>query len=136
MEEIGKILPNVFKSQLSCLEPPVLEVLAPLWPRVVGKTLAKQCRPVSFVAGTLTLATDDATWAEALRPMVEEIRGNVNQFLGKCLVRRVKILRPGKLHPGDPSRWRPENLHPSPSNRRHWPGKAASEGESQPRKAA
>ncbi len=122
MEEIGILLPKVLKPQLSRLEPPVIEVLAPLWTRVAGKALARQCRPVAFSAGTLTLATDDADWAEPLHQMAEEIRAHVNNFLGKPVVKHLRILRVGKVDRGDRAQWRPENLPVSKPNRKDWPG--------------
>jgi len=123
MEDIGKILPKVLKPQLACLEPPVVEVLAPLWIQVAGKTLAKQCRPVAFSGGTLTLATDDADWAAPLQQVAEEIRAQVNNFLGKPVVRRLRISRLARLDRGDrPPRW-PENLLASKTHRKDWRGK-------------
>ena len=123
MEEIGKILPKVLKPQLSRLEPPVVEVLAPLWSRVAGKVLAKECRPVAFSAGTLTLATDDADWAEPLQQMGEEIRAHVNDFLGKPVVKHLRILRVGKVGRSNRAEQRPENLRVSKPDRKDWPGK-------------
>jgi predicted nucleic acid-binding Zn ribbon protein len=125
MEEIGKILPKVLKPQLSRLEPPVVEVLAPLWTRVAGKALARQCRPVAFSTGTLTLATDDADWAEPLQQMAEEIRAHVNNFLGKPVVKHLRILRVGKLGRSGRARWRQENLPVSKPKRKDWPGKVS-----------
>jgi hypothetical protein len=125
MEEIGKILPKVLKPQLCRLEPPVVEVLAPLWTRVAGKALARQCRPVAFSAGTLTLATDDADWAEPLQQMAEEIRAHVNNFLGKPVVKHLRILRVGKVARSDRAQRRPENLPVSKPNRKDWPGKVS-----------
>jgi len=110
MEEIGKILPKILKSQLSRLEPPVVEVLAPLWSRVAGKVLAKQCRPTSFSAGTLTLSAIDADWAEPLRQMGEDIRAHVNNFLGGPVVKQLRIVCVHKLAQGDKSRSQPESL--------------------------
>jgi len=121
MEEIGKILPKVLQPQLSRLEPPVVEVLAPLWTRVAGKALAKECRPVAFSAGTLTLATEDPDWAEPLQQMAEEIRAHVNNFLGKPVVKHLRILSVGKLDRGDRSLRQPEELPVSEPNRRDWP---------------
>jgi predicted nucleic acid-binding Zn ribbon protein len=123
MEEIGKILPKVLKPQLSRLEPPVVEVLAPLWARVAGKALAKQCRPVAFTGGILTLATEDADWAEPLQQMAEEIRAHVNNFLGKPVVEHLRILRVRKLGHGGRSQRQPEDFAVSEPNRRDWPGK-------------
>jgi hypothetical protein len=122
MEEIGKILPKVLQPQLSCLEPPVVEVLASLWTRVAGKALAKECWPVAFSAGTLTLATQDANWAEPLRQMAEDIRAHVNNFLGKPVVKHLRILSVRKLDGGDRSRWQPEAPPVSELSRRGWQG--------------
>jgi hypothetical protein len=121
MEEIGSILPKVLKPQLSRLEPPVVEVLAPLWTRVAGKALAKGCRPVAFSAGTLTLATEDADWAEPLQQMAEEIRAHVNNFLGKSVVKHLRILCVRKLDHGDRPRREPEDVSVSEPSRRDWP---------------
>ena len=119
MEEIGKILPIVFKPQLSRLEPPVVEVLVPLWSRVAGKALASQCRPVAFSAGTLTLAADSAEWAEPLQQMAEEIRAAVNNFLGKPVVKRLRI-RSGKLGRSGGTQRQPEDQLLSGPNRKDW----------------
>jgi hypothetical protein len=91
MEEIGKILPKVLRPQFSRLEPPVIEVLTPLWSQVAGKALAKECRPAVFSAGTLTLSTTDPDWAAPLKQMADEIRAHVNDFLGGPIVRHVRI---------------------------------------------
>lgn len=111
MEEIGKILPKVLETELSRLDPPVIEVLAPLWSRVAGKPLAKECRPVAFSGGTLTLATKDADWAEPLRQMAEEIRTHVNNFLGRPVVRHLKISCVSKFDSRGAPLWRKD-----------WPG--------------
>jgi hypothetical protein len=91
MEEIGKILSKVLSPQFSRLEPPVIEVLTPLWSQVAGKALAKECRPVAFSAGTLTIATADPDWAAPLKQMADEIRAHVNKFLGRPVVRCLRI---------------------------------------------
>jgi len=95
MEEIGKILLQVLKPEFDRTEPPVVEVLAPLWPKVVGKALARECQPTAFRGGVLTLATEDEGWGETLEHMKEEIRRNVNQFLGKPLVTQLRVRRAG-----------------------------------------
>jgi predicted nucleic acid-binding Zn ribbon protein len=121
MEEIGKTLPKVLQTQLSRLEPPVVEILAPLWAHVAGKGLAKECRPVAFSSGTLTLATEDPDWAEPLQQMAEEIRAHVNNFLGKPVVRHLRILSVRKLARGGKSQQQLEDLSVSESKRRDWP---------------
>ena len=73
----------------------------------------------------MTLATDDADWAEPLRQMAEEIRAHVNNFLGKPVVKHLRILRVGKLDRSDRAQWRPDNLPVSKPNRKDWPGKVS-----------
>ncbi len=91
MEEIGKIFPSIFKKHVQGRQPRVVEILAPLWPRVAGKAMARQSQPVAFGAGTLTLATACPSWATELRRMAEEIRAQVNSFLGGPVVKRLRV---------------------------------------------
>ena len=91
MEEIGKILPAVFKAEVRRADPALLEILVPLWPRVVGKGIAQQARPVTFAAGTLTLATACPTWATQLRHLAEEIRAQINNYLGSPIVKKLRV---------------------------------------------
>jgi len=110
MEEIGKILPKVLRPQFSRLEPPVIEVLTPLWSQVAGKALAKQCRPVGFSAGTLTISTGDPDWAAPLRQMADEFRTRVNNFLGGPVVQHIRIECVRKFSGGDRSSRQPGSL--------------------------
>jgi len=119
MEEIGKILPKVLKPQFSRLEPPVIEVLGPLWSQVAGKALAKECRPVAFSGGTLTLAITDADWAVPLRQMADEIRDHVNDFLGRPVVRHLRIEGVPGMRRGNSSARRLES--PAVSEPGDWP---------------
>lgn len=121
MEEIGKILPKVLRPQFSRLEPPVVEVLCPLWSRVAGKLLAKKCRPEAFNTGILTLSTTDPDWAEPLKQMREEIRAHVNDFLGGPVVRHLRIISIHKFAPGDRSPSLPESFSVATSEGRDWP---------------
>jgi hypothetical protein len=120
MEEVGKILPKVLQPQFSRLEPPVVEVLAPLWIRVAGQALAKECRPVAFSSGTLTLETKDPDWAEPLQQMAEHIRAHVNNFLGKPVVKHLRIVSARKLALAGKSMRQPENLAVAESRRGLW----------------
>jgi len=117
MEEIGKILPRVLQPQFSRLEPPVVEVLSPLWTRVAGQALAKECQPVAFSNGTLTLATQDPDWAKPLQQMAEEIRAHVNNFLGKPVVKRIRVLSAHKPERCDRALGQPEQIPLSEFNR-------------------
>ena len=121
MEEIGKILPKVLKPQFSRMEPPVVEVLGPLWTQVAGKVLAKQCRPTAFSAGTLTLSTTDPDWAGPLSQMAEEIRTHVNKFLGRPVVRHVRIVCLHKSTRDDGAPGLVDSLSVAKPGRGNWP---------------
>jgi len=91
VDEIGKLLPTLFKKQIGRSEPHLLEILGPLWPRIVGRSMALHSRPVFFDLGRLTLHADGATWSTQLRHMTEEIRTKVNGFLGQAIVKKLRI---------------------------------------------
>ena len=91
MEEIGKILPGVFKRHLRQSDPAYVDVLASLWPRLVGKAIAGQSRPLAFEKGTLQIATSCPTWAAQLRQLAEEVRSEINNHLGGPLVKKLLI---------------------------------------------
>lgn len=91
VQEVGKILPSIFKRHLQGLDPKLADILGPLWSRVAGKSIAEHSRPVAFEAGILTLATSCPAWAAELRKMAEEIRTEINRFLGGPVVRKLKI---------------------------------------------
>jgi predicted nucleic acid-binding Zn ribbon protein len=91
MEEISKILPLIFRSQVRRGSPRVVEILAPLWPHVAGKPMARHSRPVAFDEGILTLECDCTAWSAEMRRMADDIREQINQYLGVPMVRRLKV---------------------------------------------
>jgi hypothetical protein len=91
VHEIGKLLPVLFKKQIRRAEPHLLEILVPLWPRIVGRTMAQHTRPAHFDLSTLTLHADCPTWGTQLRHMTDEIRTTVNGFLGQAIVKKLRI---------------------------------------------
>lgn len=88
-----------------------MEILAPLWPRVAGKHMAQHSRPVAFGAGTLTLATSCSSWAAQLRLMAEEIRAEINSFLGCPVVKKLRVQYVSRLDGPEPA-MRPQQLVP------------------------
>lgn len=91
MREIGVILPSVLRQQVRGTDSALAELLAPLWPRVVGRALAQQCRPLAFEEGTLTVETSCTAWAAELRRLREEVRAVVNGYLGKPVVKKLRV---------------------------------------------
>jgi hypothetical protein len=99
VEEVGRILPLVVGRHMHDADSRLLQVLSALWSRAVGKSIAQHSRPVSFTSGTLTLATGCPSWAEQLGQMREEVRAAINGFLGRYLVRRVRVRHTPGLAP-------------------------------------
>jgi Dna[CI] antecedent DciA-like protein len=82
---------------VQCVEPRVVEILAPLWPHVVGKAIAQHSQPLAFEGGVLKLATSCPSWAVQLRRMSEEIRAEVNRYLGRGVVKKVSFRHNSRL---------------------------------------
>ena len=90
LEEIARIVPTVFRHEIRRADAQLAGILAPLWPRIVGKAMAQHSRPARFERGTLTLAACPS-WAAQLRQMAEEIRAEINSFLGRPVVRKLRV---------------------------------------------
>jgi len=107
VDEIGKILPSLLSKQIGRPDPHLLGILIPLWPRIAGKTLAQHSQPARFASGVLTLAADSAMWSTQLQHLTKELRAGINGFLGRPLVRKLRIMtvtQPGVFSPPPPSR--------------------------------
>jgi len=118
VDEVAKVLPSVFKRQVQRVDPRLVEILAPLWSKVAGAAIAQQSQPDAFAAGTLTLAAADPSWAKALTVMREELRDKINAYLGRPVVRAVRIRKVLKLTVPLPSRVAdgglPDPIDPAP----------------------
>ncbi len=110
MEEIGKILPAVFKTQVRRAEPPLVELLTPLWSRVVGRAIARCSHPIGFSEGVLTLAVSCPTWTTQLRELREDVRAKINTFLGAPIVKRLNVRYVPDLVPPEVSARRQDRL--------------------------
>lgn len=93
MEEVGRILPAALRRLGRLDEARVAETLASLWPRVAGKSIAEHSGPVAFEAGTLTLAAGGESWTLELRRLAEELRAEINCFLGAPVVSKLRVER-------------------------------------------
>jgi hypothetical protein len=91
VEEVGRMLPLIVCRHMQDADSRLVQVLSALWPRAVGKSIALNSRPVGFVSGTLTLATTCPSWAAQLGQMGEEVRATINGFLGRPLVKSVRV---------------------------------------------
>ena len=93
MEELVNIWPQIFKKRALGSRAPLLLVLVPLWPRVVGKLIAREAQPVGFCDGVLTVAASSECWVIQLRNMSEQVRCQINEFLGGPAVKKLRVRR-------------------------------------------
>ncbi len=93
MKELGELWPQLFKDRVLGGEAPVLLIVTPLWPRIVGKPIAREVQPVAFCNGVLTLEAPSESWVIQLRSMSEQVRSRVNGFLGGPLVKDLRVRR-------------------------------------------
>lgn len=91
MEELGKILPLVFKAQMRRHDARVVQILAPLWRRVAGKAMAQHSKPVRFANGMLTIESDCPNWSAEMSRMAERIQTRINAYLGEPMVRKLQV---------------------------------------------
>jgi predicted nucleic acid-binding Zn ribbon protein len=125
VEEVGKILPAILKRHVQRPDARVVEILAPFWSQVAGKAMARQCRPVAFREGTLTLATECSSWSVQLQQMAEEIRAEINSFLGKPVVKKLRVQRVARLDLIEAPQTHRQIPHSSAAVQRHWKDYAA-----------
>jgi len=86
----------------------VLEIVAPLWTRIAGKEIAAQSEPTAFEEGTLTVSTECPTWGLQLGRMAEELRAQINCFLGCPVVKKVRVRCQGRPAHGKHGQARPD----------------------------
>lgn len=98
MEEIGNILPKAIQKHVLRGRPPLAAMLAPLWPRVVGKFIGIFSRPVAFEDGVLTIAAASPAWAAQLRGMADPMVAQVNGALGAPVVKKLRFKLEGRNH--------------------------------------
>ena len=91
MEEVGRIVPRALKNHVRRDSAPLLAVLVGLWPRVAGRAIAEQARPVGLSAGTLVLTASSPCWAVQLQALSGEICAAVNRALGQALVKGLRV---------------------------------------------
>lgn len=101
MEGIAKLLPAALRQHLLRSNASMIEVLNSLWVSMVGRGIARQCRPVDFASGTLTIVTSCPNWAVQFRQLNDEIRHNINKVLGGEMVKKMRVRLDPAFEPPD-----------------------------------
>ena len=69
-----------------------LDLLAAVWPLMVGRRLALHTRPVALSKGRVDVAVDQPEWQSQLESMGKDVRQQVNKWWGSELVREVRFV--------------------------------------------
>ena len=91
MQEIGTLVPGFLKAHLRASQPRVAEILATFWQQVVGKAVASESRPVAYSSRSLTLATASPSWTVELLLLQDQLRAQINRFLGGPIVQKLRV---------------------------------------------
>ena len=64
------------------------------WPQLVGPRVSRHSRAVSFRAGTLLVEVEGSAWMQELQFLKRDLIRNINDYLGRELVRNVHFVPP------------------------------------------
>ncbi len=94
MEAIGEVLKRVLRFPGALKRLKAWSVLSD-WEKVVGRDVARRCRPVAYERETLTLAVEDPIWATALKYESQNILKLLNEAAEEPLFKEVRfVVRP------------------------------------------
>ena len=68
-----------------------------IWDSVVGRPIAMNAKPDTFKEGLLTVNVSSSSWIHQLKFLEREMVANINQKMGKDLVRQIRF-KIGKIH--------------------------------------
>ncbi len=75
-------------------QPMVVEIiLKGQWKTLMGEQISSNTRLSNFADGVLQVEASDERWLEELTRLSEEIRGRINKFFGKEVVRAVRFVK-------------------------------------------
>jgi hypothetical protein len=69
-----------------------LDLLAAVWPLMVGRRLADHTRPCAWHKGCVDVAVDQPEWQSQLESMCKDVRVQINHWWGSELVREVRFV--------------------------------------------
>lgn len=92
MKPIGSFMAQLARDFAD--QPVVVEViLKGHWKLLVGERISSNSLPISFRDGVLQVAASNERWMEELSRLSEEIRGRLNTFFSKEIVRTIQFVQ-------------------------------------------
>ena len=89
-EHIGNIIGNVLKACRNDFDENLAQVWG-RWDEAVGNGIAKNARPAAFKGNLLLVNVTSSTWMHQLQFLKNDIIKQINQTLGKELVKEIKF---------------------------------------------
>ncbi len=81
MEPVSSVMFSIFRGTPRHAEW-VVHCLRGAWPALVGKGIARVCRPAAFADSALSIAVEDAAWEGALAGMRDELEERIRNATG------------------------------------------------------
>lgn len=69
------------------------------WPEIVGKTISEQTDPVGYEKGVLFVWVKNSAWMQDLIFHVHPIKEQINNYLGRRWVKRIRFTLDRKMVP-------------------------------------
>ena len=88
MENLGKAIRSFLRNQGFETRVKEADVIR-LWDEVVGKMIAEKAKPSGLKKGVLIISVEDSSWRNELIYMKKELMDNLNQRVGKKIVKKI-----------------------------------------------
>lgn len=115
--EVQRTIGEAIRAQLATLDPSGhLEdyALWERWEEIVGPTLARQTRPLRLRNHLLLVGVTSSTWMQELQFLKGRLRCQINDALGRSVVRETRFVLAPPLEPPQPRRYRRRPPGPPP----------------------
>ncbi|MCB9072833.1 MAG: DUF721 domain-containing protein [Bdellovibrionaceae bacterium] len=92
-QDAASVLQGLFENSKSPLAPGFQRwKLESQWSQVVGKDLARHCRPIDYQKKILIVEVTNSVWLHELRYRLDEMKIKVNHFMGEHWVSSIKLI--------------------------------------------
>lgn len=90
-ESVGDVLRGLLEETM--LQDRMEELrAADLWPKVVGRQIAGECKPPSVKKGIMSIGVGNASLRQELHMSRSRLREMINNHLGKEVIKEIKFI--------------------------------------------